>query len=55
MKALEQLLSVDVPALLRLIPEEQGQSGGKVVPAAVAQVGGSPSPFAVMKVDLGKL
>merc|ERR1712014_145942 len=48
MQALEELLSSDLPKLLQLIPEEQGRLG--VTEAAVSQVVGMASPFAVMKV-----
>jgi len=46
--ALEELLAVDLPKLLKLIPEEQARAG--VQSAALAQVGGTASPFAVLKV-----
>lgn len=49
LEALEELLGTDLPKLLQLIPEEQSRCG--VQSAAVSQVGGSPSPFAVLKVD----
>merc|ERR1712217_983159 len=42
------MLSTDLPKLLQMIPEEQGRLG--VTEAAVAQVVGQASPFAVMKV-----
>eukprot|EP00929_Paragymnodinium_shiwhaense_P112137 TRINITY_DN80390_c0_g1_i1.p1 TRINITY_DN80390_c0_g1~~TRINITY_DN80390_c0_g1_i1.p1 ORF type:complete len:633 (+),score=155.93 TRINITY_DN80390_c0_g1_i1:210-2108(+) len=48
MQALEELLSTDLPKLLQVIPEEQGRMG--VAAAAVSQVTGTASPFAVMKV-----
>jgi len=48
LEALESLLSVDLPKLLQLIPEEQAALG--VVAAPLLQVGGLASPFAVMKV-----
>eukprot|EP00442_Polarella_glacialis_P054153 CAMPEP_0115140116 /NCGR_PEP_ID=MMETSP0227-20121206/58728_1 /TAXON_ID=89957 /ORGANISM="Polarella glacialis, Strain CCMP 1383" /LENGTH=332 /DNA_ID=CAMNT_0002548181 /DNA_START=141 /DNA_END=1137 /DNA_ORIENTATION=+ len=47
MKELDNLLSVDLPKLLQLIPEEQSRLG--VSAAAVSQVAGAASPFAVMK------
>eukprot|EP00927_Polykrikos_kofoidii_P048060 TRINITY_DN42293_c0_g1_i1.p1 TRINITY_DN42293_c0_g1~~TRINITY_DN42293_c0_g1_i1.p1 ORF type:complete len:636 (+),score=107.13 TRINITY_DN42293_c0_g1_i1:65-1909(+) len=47
-QALDELLSTDLPKLLQLIPEEQGRLG--VTHAALSQVGGTASPFAVMKV-----
>eukprot|EP00928_Gymnodinium_smaydae_P034765 TRINITY_DN2456_c1_g1_i1.p1 TRINITY_DN2456_c1_g1~~TRINITY_DN2456_c1_g1_i1.p1 ORF type:complete len:685 (-),score=192.54 TRINITY_DN2456_c1_g1_i1:63-2117(-) len=47
MMALEELLSEDLPKLLPLIPEEQGRMG--ISAAAVSQVVGAASPFAVMK------
>mmetsp|Transcript_22320 Transcript_22320/g.47553 ORF Transcript_22320/g.47553 Transcript_22320/m.47553 type:complete len:534 (+) Transcript_22320:86-1687(+) len=45
MDALENMLSVDVPMLLQLLPEEQSQSRSVMM----TQTGESPSPFAVMK------
>jgi len=48
MAQLEQLLSADLPRLLQVIPDEQARV--TVAPAAVAQVTGTPTPFAVMKV-----
>merc|ERR1719343_1911690 len=48
LELLETLLNVDLPKLLQLIPEEQSRTGVRV--AAVSQVAGAPSPFAVMKV-----
>jgi len=48
LELLETLLNVDLPKLLQLIPEEQSRTGVRV--AAVSQVTGAPSPFAVMKV-----
>jgi len=48
LKALDELLAVDLPRLLRDIPEEQARMG--VEAAAVAQVTGDPTPFAVMKI-----
>eukprot|EP00931_Biecheleriopsis_adriatica_P050186 TRINITY_DN29044_c0_g1_i1.p1 TRINITY_DN29044_c0_g1~~TRINITY_DN29044_c0_g1_i1.p1 ORF type:complete len:533 (-),score=118.50 TRINITY_DN29044_c0_g1_i1:173-1771(-) len=49
LKAAENLLSFDLPKLLQQIPEEQVRHG--IGEAAVAQVAGKASPFAVMKVD----
>lgn len=48
-QALETLLTLDLPKLLQLIPEEQLRLG--VTEATVAQVAGAASPFAVMKID----
>ncbi|CAK0872982.1 unnamed protein product [Prorocentrum cordatum] len=48
LELLETLLNVDLPELLQLIPEEQSRTGVNV--AAVPQVAGQASPFAVMKV-----
>merc|ERR1719414_125399 len=48
LESLESLLAADLPKLLHLIPEEQGRMG--VAAAAVSQVAGAASPFAVMKV-----
>jgi hypothetical protein len=47
-KAVDELLFNDLPKLLQLIPDEQNRAG--VQAATVAQVGGAPSPFAVLKV-----
>lgn len=47
-EAVDELLFTDLPKLLQLIPEEQARSGLQC--AAVPQVGGAPSPFAVLKV-----
>lgn len=47
-QAVDELLFTDLPKLLQLIPEEQARSG--VQSACVPQVGGAPSPFAVLKV-----
>jgi len=44
----ETLLNVELPRLLKQIPEEQLRTG--VVAAPVPQVAGRPTPFAVMKV-----
>lgn len=49
LKSLDTLLSVDLPKLLQLIPEEQARHG--ISEAKIAQVSGMASPFAVMKVD----
>ncbi|CAE7183600.1 Ehd1 [Symbiodinium pilosum] len=49
LQALEALLAVDLPKLLQLIPEEQMRHG--IGDAAIAQVVGMASPFAVMKVE----
>lgn len=49
MQALTELLDQDLPELLKLIPEEQARIG--VEPAAIGQICGGPSPFAVMLVD----
>jgi len=49
MQALTELLDQDLPELLKLIPEEQARVG--VEPAAIGQISGGPSPFAVMLVD----
>lgn len=46
MDALDAMLSIDVPKLLQLIPEEASQKEE----ANLTQMGGDPSPFAVMKV-----
>jgi len=46
MEALDQMLSIDVPKLLQMIPEENIQKDE----AELAQMGANPSPFAVMKV-----
>jgi len=48
LEALEHLLTTDLPKLLQVIPEEQARVA--VAPAAISQVCGSPTPFAVMKV-----
>merc|ERR1719343_880907 len=48
LELLETLLNVDLPKLLQLIPEEQSRTGVNV--AAVPQIAGQASPFAVMKV-----
>jgi len=48
LQALETLLAVELPKLLQQIPEEQGREG--VEAAKVSQVGGTASPFAVMKI-----
>lgn len=48
LEALEKLLSVELPKLLQLIPEEQARMG--VGAADLSQIHGNPSPFAVMKV-----
>merc|ERR1719188_1972658 len=48
LEALESLLSVDLPKLLQMIPEEQAAQGN--LAASVLQVGGLASPFAVMMV-----
>mmetsp|Transcript_104084 Transcript_104084/g.293507 ORF Transcript_104084/g.293507 Transcript_104084/m.293507 type:complete len:538 (+) Transcript_104084:148-1761(+) len=48
LRALDELLDTDLPKLLQMIPEEQGRMG--VSAAAVSQVTGTASPFAVMKV-----
>merc|ERR1711879_415110 len=45
---LEDLLSVDLPRLLKQIPEEQVALGVAIAP--VAQICGLASPFAVMKI-----
>ncbi|CAE7200863.1 Ehd1 [Symbiodinium sp. CCMP2592] len=49
LQAVEALLAVDLPKLLQLIPEEQVRYG--IEEAAVAQIVGMASPFAVMKVE----
>merc|ERR1712039_299760 len=46
MDLLENMLSIDVPKLLQLIPEEASQKEE----ADLTQMGANPSPFAVMKV-----
>lgn len=46
MEALEDMLSRDVPNLLQIIPSEQDATSD----AAVVQIGGEPTPFAVMKI-----
>lgn len=48
LRQLDELLTLDLPKLLQLIPEEQSRIS--VAPAAVSQVTGTPTPFAVMKV-----
>jgi hypothetical protein len=45
MEILEEMLTLDVPSLLEIVPSEQEL----VKDAALDQVGSSPSPFAVMK------
>lgn len=46
MDALEQMLSVEVPKLLQMIPTESSQQDT----VEISQISNSPSPFAVMKV-----
>lgn len=48
MKALESLLAMDLPKLVQMIPEEQERNA--IAAAAIAQVAGAASPFAVMKI-----
>jgi len=49
MQALDHALSIDLPKLLQMIPDDHARRG--VEAAAISQVTGVASPFAVMKVD----
>merc|ERR1712048_343029 len=49
LQSLEELLSDDIPRIMKLIPEEQNRIGTEAV--CIAQVSDKPSPFAVTEVS----